>query len=173
VNSSDNKISERYQSCFLTDPQDTLIRRYFWNRPFIFDEETQTYRPPASAFAPRPKDLGLSVNIEKSLLAAGHKPDWAVDHNRFYAFRLTVGACMSQQLSVESTPKEGDAVHENNPHHADIRGVVELKARCGALSGQDQEKCFELYDTVLENLRKASEVIIESLNVFHQKEKVK
>jgi hypothetical protein len=83
------------------------------------------------------------------MAAAGLPPDWGVDHNSFYAVRLTVGTCTDCGLTVGREPVDG------NPHHGAIYGVVELQANDD-----------DAYQSVITDLAKASEVLPESLAFF-------
>jgi hypothetical protein len=143
------------KSAILNDPTETLIRRGRWkNKPkntaFVFDQKTERWRPPAAVFLPRPqKDRSLSVNIESSLLAANLPSDWGVDHENFYAVRLTVGSCANHGLLVARDPVEG------NPHHGAIMGIVELR-----------DKDNDAFQSLVTDLAKQSEILSESLEIF-------
>lgn len=147
-------MSDAIERRLLRDPSEPLIRRGYWKdkraKTFVKDQVTGRWRPPAAAFQPRrDREAYLSVNIESSMAAAGLPPDWGVDHARFYAVRLTVGACARCGLPVAREPVE------DNPHHGGIYGVVELQA-----------KDDDAYQDVITDLAKASEVLPESLAIF-------
>jgi hypothetical protein len=147
-------VCDTIEARLLRDPSETLIRRGYWKdkraRTFVRDQVTGRWRPPAAAFQPRKdRESYLSVNIESSMAAAGQPPDWGVDHARFFAVRLTVGACSGCGLSTAREPVDG------NPHHAGIYGVVEL-----------QKSDDDAYQNVITDLAKASEILAESLAAF-------
>ncbi len=126
----------------------------------IFDQRLGCFRLPRAAFEPRlPEnrpnakrhDRYLSVNIESSLLNDGLPLDWACDHDRFYAGKLSVEAAEAVALTVTWEPVEDE--EPKNPHHGAINGLVEMFYR-----NQDE------YNEALEALAKASVVLPECLS---------
>ena len=143
------------QSVMLSDPKETLIRRGRWkSKPkttFVLDQKTNLWRPPFAVFLPwaQRSERSLSVNIESSLLASNLPPDWGVDHDNFYAIRLTVGACINRGLSVERDPVEG------NPYHGAIIRIVELR-----------DKDNDAFQSLVTDLAKEREILPKSFEVF-------
>jgi len=116
----------------IEDPVEGLIRRCRIGGPKrqpLVDAVTGRRRPPAKDFelraasADRAAERALSVNIESMLRAHGLPLDYGTIPEKFYAVRLTVGACTALTLEVRADPVDG------NPCHGAIWGLFEMRER--------------------------------------------
>jgi hypothetical protein len=114
----------------------------------ITDQLTGKLRAPAAAFEPRAKDEALSVNVESSLLAAGLPLTWSVDLTRQYAARVTVKDCLAVDLEAFHTRILESPSGPANPHHGEIRGLVEMRLRDP-----------DIYEMTITALAKASTIV--------------
>jgi hypothetical protein len=115
--------------------------------PILHGRLTGMPRAPAAAFEPRTKDEALSVSVESSLAAAGLPLTWSVE-TRQYAARITVGDCLAVDLEAFHTPIPESPPQPANPHHGEIRGLVEMR-----LNDPDT------YETTITALAKASTIV--------------
>lgn len=99
--------------------EDTLIRRVDPNYHLVWDDNLQCTRISSKLFSPSSgQNGGMSVDVEKLIVADGHNPMAYVTTPKYMgSVSLTVGLIRDSNLQVGYTPTT------DNPYHADVWGT--------------------------------------------------